>query len=171
LDLDPPPGWISRNAALPERAVRLLKEARWLAICFLAVFLFLILVSYDPRDPGWSRAVVSRDVANLGGKVGAWIADFMLYLFGVSSYLFSGFLLVRVVAGYRKLYRDPAEDPAELNRFAWERWVGFVMLLIGCCAIEAARLYRIDATLPLAPGGLLGLLVATPVHELLGATG
>ncbi|MET0509903.1 MAG: DNA translocase FtsK 4TM domain-containing protein [Burkholderiaceae bacterium] len=165
------PGWISRNAALPERAVRLLKEARWLAICFLAVFLFLILISYDPHDPGWSRAVVARDVANLGGKVGAWVADFMLYLFGLSSYLFSGFLMLRVVAGYRKLYHDPTEDPAELNRFAWERWVGFVLLLVGSCAIEAARLYPITATLPLAPGGLLGLLVSTPVHELLGATG
>ena len=49
--------WVTRNAALPERAVRLLKEARWLALCFLAVFLLLILVSYDPHDPGWSRAV------------------------------------------------------------------------------------------------------------------
>ncbi len=151
--------------------MRLLKEARWLALCFLAAFLLLILVSYDPHDPGWSRAVVVRDVSNLGGKIGAWIADFMLYLFGLSAYLFSAFLMTRVVAGYRRLYRDPTEDPAELNRFAWERWVGFVMLLVGCCAIESARLYRIDASMPLAPGGLIGLLVSNPVHEQLGATG
>ena len=95
----------------------------------------------------------------------------MLYLFGLSAYLFSAFLMTRVVAGYRRLYRDPTEDPAEMNRFAWERWLGFVMLLVGCCALESARLYRIDATLPLAPGGLIGLLISNPVHELLGATG
>ncbi|MGE0311404.1 MAG: DNA translocase FtsK [Lautropia sp.] len=163
--------WIARRAALPDRALRLLREARWMALCFLALFLFLILVSYDPRDPGWSHAVMAKSVTNLGGKVGAWIADFMLYMFGMTSYLFSAFLLMRVVAGYLALHREPVEDPAELNRFAWERWVGFVMLVLGCAGIESARLYTIEATMPLEPGGLLGLLVAQPVHELFGAIG
>ena len=54
----------------------------------------------------------------MGQGAAAWIADFMLYLFGLSAYLFSAFLMTRVVAGYRKLYRDPTENPAELNRFA-----------------------------------------------------
>ena len=37
---------------------------------------------------------------------GAWIADFMLYLFGLSAYLFSAFLMMRVVSGYRALHRE-----------------------------------------------------------------
>src|SRR5690606_21897527 len=141
-------------------------------LCFIALFIFLVLVSYDPRDPGWSHAVLSRQTGNLGGRVGAWIADFMLYLFGLSAYLFSLFLMMRVLSGYRALHRDAADDPSpELARFAWERWIGFVVMLIGCTGIEAARLYTIDATLPLAPGGLLGALVSQPVHEQLGAVG
>ncbi|MGE3921782.1 MAG: DNA translocase FtsK [Lautropia sp.] len=162
---------MGRNVGLSERAIRLLREARWIGVCFLALFLFLILISYDPRDPGWSHAVLSRESANLGGRIGAWIADFMLYLFGVSAYLFSVFLMMRVVSGYRALHRDPGEQAPDAHRFAWERWIGFVVMLIGCCGIEAARLYTMDATLPLAPGGLLGALVAAPVHELLGAVG
>ena len=46
-----------------------------------------------------------RDVHNLGGRVGAWIADLMLYLFGVSAYLWAAFMLLRVVSGYRLLHR------------------------------------------------------------------
>ncbi len=167
-----PQGWMGRSAGLSDRAIRLLREARWISLCFLALFIFLVLVSYDPRDPGWSHAVLARQTGNLGGRVGAWIADFMLYLFGLSAYLFSLFLMMRVVSGYRALHRDPSEEPSpELSRFAWERWVGFVVMLIGCTGIEAARLYTVEATLPLAPGGLFGTLVAQPVHEQLGAVG
>src|SRR5690606_30494260 len=116
--------------------------------------------------------VVTRQTANLGGRVGAWIADSMLYLFGLSAYLFSAFLMMRVVSGYRALHREVLDDKApDAVRFAWERWVGFVVMLVGCTGIEAARLYTVDATLPLAPGGLLGALVAQPVHEQLGAVG
>ena len=167
-----PQGWMGRSAGLSDRAIRLLREARWISLCFLALFLFLILVSYDPRDPGWSHAVMTRSTGNLGGKVGAWIADFMLYLFGLSAYLFSLFLMMRVVSGYRALHREPSDEKVpDMIRFAWERWVGFVIMLVGCTGLEAARLYSIDATLPLAPGGLLGALVAQPVHEQLGAVG
>ena len=167
-----PQGWMGRSAGLSDRAIRLLREARWISLCFLALFIFLVLVSYDPRDPGWSHAVLARQTGNLGGRVGAWIADFMLYLFGLSAYLFSLFLMMRVLSGYRALHRDPSEEPSpELSRFAWERWVGFVVMLIGCTGIEAARLYTVEATLPLAPGGLFGTLVAQPVHEQLGAVG
>jgi S-DNA-T family DNA segregation ATPase FtsK/SpoIIIE len=167
-----PQSWMGRSAGLSDRAIRLLREARWIGLCFLALFLFLVLVSYDARDPGWSHAVLTRQTGNLGGRVGAWIADFMLYLFGLSAYLFSVFLMMRVVSGYRALHREPTEETVpELSRFAWERWIGFGIMLIGCTGLETARLYNIDAALPLAPGGLLGALVSQPVHEQLGAVG
>ncbi|MDO5101362.1 MAG: DNA translocase FtsK 4TM domain-containing protein [Lautropia sp.] len=176
--------WASRHIGLSQRAIRLLREARWIGLCFLALFLLLILISYDPRDPGWSHAVLVKHTNNLGGKVGAWFADLMLYLFGLSAYLFSFFLILRVSVSYRRLHRqnrqlamaaDPKaakdEAPPPVNRFAWERWVGFVLLVIGACAIEGSRLYNLQAALPLAPGGLLGALVADPVHEMLGNVG
>ena len=128
-----PQGWMGRSAGLSDRAIRLLREARWIGLCFLALFLLLVLVSFDPRDPGWSHAVVTRETANLGGRVGAWIADFMLYLFGLSAYLFSAFLMMRVVSGYRALHREALDDKApDAVRFAWERWVGFGLLMLGC---------------------------------------
>ena len=189
--------WASRHIGLSQRAIRLLREARWIVLCFLAIFLFLILASYNPVDPGWSHAVTARQVHNLGGRVGAWFADLILYLFGLSAYLFSFFMILRVLAGYRRLHRDahqaatmPAvtasgkgttsgragrgqesDPPVPQARFAWERWIGFILLLVGCSALEGSRLYNLQAELPLAPGGLLGALVAGPVHVMLGAVG
>ena len=58
-----PQGWMGRSAGLSDRAIRLLREARWIGLCFLALFLLLVLVSFDPRDPGWSHAVVTRQTA------------------------------------------------------------------------------------------------------------
>lgn len=191
--------WASRHIGLSGRAIRLLREARWIVLCFLAIFLFLILASYNPVDPGWSHAVTTRQVHNLGGRVGAWFADLILYLFGMSAYLFSFFLILRVLASYRQLHREahlarrlavsqaPARsassrargrsaqtetpDSRPPVRFAWERWIGFILLLVGCSALEGSRLYNLRADLPLAPGGLLGALVSGPVHVMLGAVG
>lgn len=188
--------WASRHIGLSQRAIRLLREARWIVLCFLAIFLFLILASYNPVDPGWSHAVAARQVHNLGGRLGAWFADLILYLFGLSAYLFSFFMILRVLSGYRRLHRDaqiartaPAltasgkgtttgrsargqeAEAVPPVRFAWERWVGFILLLVGCSALEGSRLYNLRADLPLAPGGLLGALVSGPVHVMLGAVG
>lgn len=188
--------WASRHIGLSGRAIRLLREARWIVLCFLAIFLFLILLSYNPVDPGWSHAVTTRQVHNLGGRIGAWFADLILYLFGLSAYLFSFFLMLRVLASYRRLHQEaqlartlPLTDAKSVgrsralsqsaaapealppSRFAWERWIGFILLLVGCSALEGSRLYNLSANLPLAPGGLLGALVAGPVHVMLGAVG
>ncbi|MFA7667067.1 MAG: DNA translocase FtsK 4TM domain-containing protein, partial [Burkholderiaceae bacterium] len=164
--------------------MRLLHEARWLALAVLALFLLLILATYDPADPGWSHAAAGQPVRNAGGRVGAWFADLLLYLFGVSAYLLAlamGVSVLRGMAGLRAAARAqaaPGRRPAGGNealepahRFAWERWLGFALLLIGCVALESARLYSMQVMLPLAPGGVLGSLIATPLLEALGAVG
>lgn len=163
-----------RVSILSDRALVLLREARWLLLCTLALFVALVLLSYHRADPGWSHAAMVRDVHNLGGRVGAWIADLMLYLFGVSAYLWAAFLLLRVVSGYRLLHRrriagqrDALDEPP----FGWDRWLGFGMLFAGCVALESSRLAGLPVQLPLAPGGLLGQLIAQPMLAQLGAVG
>ena len=163
-----------RVSLLSDRALVLLREARWLLLCTLALFVALILFSYDRADPGWSHAASVPEIHNLGGRIGAWIADLMLYLFGVSAYLWAAFLLLRVVSGYRLLHRRRiAERREALDEppFGWDRWLGFGMLFAGCVALESSRLAALPAQLPLAPGGLLGQLLAQPMLAHLGAVG
>ncbi|MGH8630805.1 MAG: DNA translocase FtsK 4TM domain-containing protein, partial [Burkholderiales bacterium] len=40
---------------LPPRIAALLRESWWLLLVGAALYLLLILVTYDPQDPGWSR--------------------------------------------------------------------------------------------------------------------
>ena len=163
-----------RASLLSDRALVLLREARWLLLCSLALFVALILLSYHKGDPGWSHAATVRDVHNLGGRVGAWFADLMLYLFGLSAYLWAAFLLLRVVSGYRQLHRRRLAERREAMDeppFGWDRWAGFALLFAGCMALESSRLAGLQVELPLSPGGLFGRLLAEPMLAHLGAVG
>ncbi|HQY28303.1 MAG TPA: DNA translocase FtsK 4TM domain-containing protein, partial [Burkholderiaceae bacterium] len=150
--------------------MRLLQEARWIALAALGAFLLLILLTYDKADPGWSHAIVSRTIANAGGRVGAWFADLLLYLFGLSAYLLVAVLGVSVARGLRTL-RASAPEPTASQRFAWERWLGFGLLLLGCVGIESARLHSLQADLPLGPGGIVGAVITDPLFVALGPVG
>ena len=160
---------------LPERAVQLLRETGWILRIALGLFLLLILATYDKADPGWSHAVVTEHIENAGGRVGAWFADLLLYLFGVSAYLLVALCVASVVRGYRRLHPSklaaPAEADGDLDRFAWERWLGFGLFMVGCVGLESARLHSLSVELPLAPGGIIGELASGPLFAALGPIG
>ena len=71
---------------LPEKIGNLLNEARWLGLTVVALFLAMALWGYHRDDPGWSHAVDSGTLSNPTGHFGAWIADLLLYLFGISAW-------------------------------------------------------------------------------------
>ncbi len=60
-----------------------------LAILFLAAAIFtaLCLFSYNPTDPALNSVSNIEHVRNFGGIVGAYIADILLIVFGMSAYL------------------------------------------------------------------------------------
>jgi hypothetical protein len=57
---------VTERKPLPSRVVRLLSEARWLALAVLGLYFVLILFSFSKADPGWSHERVVANVANLG---------------------------------------------------------------------------------------------------------
>src|SRR5690606_34192711 len=149
--------------------LRLLQEIRWIAVFVLGLFLAVILATYDRGDPGWSHSVEHADVVNGGGRVGAWFADLLLYQFGSSAWLLVALL---VIAAWRGLRSERARQPdAEPPRLEWERWLGFGLFFLGCSMLEASRLHSISFELPLAPGGLVGGLMAEGLVEALGVVG
>src|SRR3546814_15964173 len=58
-----------------------------------ALFLTLVLLSYQPTDPSMNT-VAGGSIANMLGAPGAWIADFMLWLFVESGALVLPLVLV-----------------------------------------------------------------------------
>jgi S-DNA-T family DNA segregation ATPase FtsK/SpoIIIE len=162
---------------LPNRLVRLLSEARWLVVAVLAAYFILILASYSKADPGWSHASAVPQIANLGGRSGAWLADLLLFIFGFSAWWWCVGFLRLVVRGYRRLgnrYLLLSEEERGEEEHSSEgviRWVGFALLMAGSVGIEQLRMYSLAAALPRAPGGVLGELIGGGAYAAGGFTG
>jgi len=164
--------------SLPERALRLLDEARWFASTGAGVLLVLILLTYDRNDPGWSNAGPAEDVSNAGGRLGAWLADLLLYLFGASAWIWVGLLAVQLWRGAARMrVRELAARGVTVGGtddsegFAWDRWLGFFLFFFGCVGLESQRMQSMRLALPLAPGGVVGDLVANVLTLSIGVTG
>lgn len=58
-----------------------------LAVILIAfsVLLILSLVTYDPKDPSWNSVGPQQRSSNLIGVFGAYLADFLLSMFGLAS--------------------------------------------------------------------------------------
>jgi S-DNA-T family DNA segregation ATPase FtsK/SpoIIIE len=62
-------------------------EVGMMASCAFAFFLLLSLAYFHPSDPGWSQAGMQTEVQNLMGPVGAYLADVLLFTFGITAYI------------------------------------------------------------------------------------
>ena len=159
---------------LPNRLVRLLSEARWIALAFVFLYFVMILISYNKADPGWSHEALVPKVTNLGGRLGAYLADLMLFIFGFSAWWWCVCFLRLVWKGYRSLsqkYLMEAQADPEHEQEGLIRWIGFALLFAGSVGIEYLRMWSLTVALPRAPGGVLGQLIGHASHVAFGFTG
>jgi DNA segregation ATPase FtsK/SpoIIIE-like protein len=160
---------------LPNRLVRLLSEARWLATAVALLYFVLILLSYNRADPGFSHENVVPHIANLGGKAGAWLADLLLFIFGFSAWWLCVCFTRAVWKGYRRLHSrfivQEAEQEPEHQGETLVRWIGFALMFAGSVGLEYLRMWSMKVELPRAAGGVLGQLIGHAAHNAFGFTG
>jgi len=152
---------------LPPKLAALVREFWWFALLGLALYLVLVLYTYHKADPGWSHSLYAATVQNAGGSVGAWVADIMLYVFGLSAYWWVVLCGALVWWGFRRI---ESVDEGDRRSYAVAA-VGFIVVLMASSGIEAIRLYSLKAALPQAPGGILGAVVGGSLAQALGFTG
>ena len=157
----------AQASPLPEKIVLVLQESRWLALIALAAFLSLALWGYQRGDPGWSHSTPGAVLHNPAGRGGAWLADLLLYVFGLSAWWWVGFFVVLVCWGYRRLDGWRVGD----RRPFYIGMAGFLLLIVASSGLEAARFYSHKVDLPLMPGGLIGLEISRFMVRYLGYTG
>lgn len=155
---------------------KLIKESWWIALILLGVFLTIVLFTYQPTDPAWSHAGSQAQVQNAGGNVGAWVSDLMLYVFGFSAWwwvvlVFYAMWLVYLKLEAVKLSLD--DDPSNDLEISYLRYnfLGFALVLVASCALEAGHLLNLPADLPLAQGGMLGSAIDGLLRNMFGYTG
>ena len=59
----------------------------------LSIFIFLALVSYSHSDPGFSSSVHVRTITNWMGRLGAYTADGLFILLGITAFVIPVFLM------------------------------------------------------------------------------
>ena len=111
-----------------------LREAAFVILGPVSIYLLVALVSYDPADPGWSHSGQQADVRNDGGVAGAWIADIGLLLFGYFAFMFPVML---AYWGWLVLRGEKGHHPTGLE--ALIRLSGFVLTLGAGAAIASAQ--------------------------------
>ncbi|BBA36712.1 DNA translocase FtsK [Methylocaldum marinum] len=147
--------------------VRGLREAAFLIYLAISLFFLISLMTFDSSDPGWSHTGVGHPIANAGGAVGAWLADFALSLLGLPAFLFP-FLL----SGYGySIYKGPAsQEPYGAFNYLL-RWFGFGTAMAAGAALADMHLLRPPFPLPETSGGILGQEAAGLLAGAFGTTG
>ena len=154
---------------LSGQLVRNIKEIAFIILGLIALYLAVSLFSYHPEDPGWSRAVSTDSIHNSGGLIGAWIADFLLYLFGYLGYLFP---FIFAFDGWRLFKSRALQQPFDYFHFGL-RLLGFLVLFIGGCGLSWMY-FKTGINLPheiRGAGGIFGDGVGTLLLKTCGQLG
>lgn len=142
-----------------------LREGLFLACVACAVFLFVSFLTYHKIDPGWSSTGLGSKVANWGGRVGAWVADIFLSLFGVVSYLFP-FLIV--LSSWLALKEE--ERTEEKTRERIFKTIGW-FFVIGSSSALVSFYFQSTSHFPANAGGIIGDLLSRGLSILFNQTG
>jgi len=155
-------------AAGDDRRQKLWRELALVAIAPLLFYLLASLITYSPEDPGWSRTgSITGSMHNIGGLVGAYLADLAFWLFGYVAYT------VPVVLGgiaWIALFGLDYDGDGRVDFGPALRLVGIVGFLVSATGllhvIGGAALH-----LPAESGGILGQLVGRSMRMVFGGMG
>ncbi|MFN9030438.1 MAG: DNA translocase FtsK [Betaproteobacteria bacterium] len=157
----------ARAAPAPKpRAVRLLGEAALIVAALAVLALAAFLLTYNRADPGFSHAGPGLVVQNAGGRVGAWLADVLYLVFGLSAWWLVAGAAAWVVRSVRRLHAPYAEQGLP----GWLRVLGLVVLVLASTTLEALRLRTLAGALPSGGGGIVGGLLGPALAGALGLT-
>lgn len=133
---------------------------------FCAAFLFVALMTYHRVDSSWSHMTADPVVLNAAGRLGAWLSDGFLYLFGYCAYIFPLMLCVSIWKSYR-LRCDRSIRAEHRSYLRLLRLSGFATLLITLCSLVTLHLQKPFSPLPYDTGGMIGASVGHRLlHEL-----
>lgn len=142
-----------------------LREGLFLVSVACAVFLFVSLVTYHAHDPGWSSTGLGKRVDNWGGRVGAWIADIFLSLFGMVAYLFPFLIVLSSWLGVQE------REDTKVKSYEWIfKSLGWIFLVSSSCGLVSFY-FENKGYLPADSGGIIGDLLSSSLSILFNKIG
>lgn len=145
-----------------------LGESFFILSVLLSVYLLCCLLTYVSTDPGPFNSYASNEVHNMGRLLGAWLANFFLFLTGYLAYSLP---LVVIYVGWL-VYRS-SELPAEETRLVdWLAYLtGLVLFVLSATGLLHLHALPPTGAMPATGGGVIGLEIATPLLQFSGVLG
>ena len=117
----------------------------------LAILLAASLYSFNPADPGWTYTGSSAEPTNWVGSAGAWLADVLLVIFGITAFCFPLLLLIPVA----KRFANKSDEPW-VPALLMVQGVGLMVTVAACTVLSDLHFYQVAAGLREGSGGVLG---------------
>jgi DNA segregation ATPase FtsK/SpoIIIE, S-DNA-T family len=125
------------------------REILGIALAGLFLFLFFSFVTYHPSDPSF-HTVADGAAHNLCGKVGSYLSDLFIQIFGMMSYLIAGYTLLFALFYLRK------KDPPSIIVFS----SGLVLFFISVSSLLQTLVGKIHIRgFPIDFSGLFGFFL------------
>jgi len=153
------------SAMIEKKTIRGLREIGILSFFTGALFLLLALFTFNTGDAAWTHSSDLGTITNCCGVIGAWIADIMLSLFGLSAYLFP---FIITWHGYL-VFAEPRFNEEKLSISL--RSLGSIALIVSSSALSYLYIYRVSVQLPGTTGGYLGQEIGDKTLVLFGNSG
>ena len=149
------------GAAKRLRPLLLLREAAIIIAVVLGAYVYISLGSYRVEDLG-----ADSQIANIGGRLGSYIAHGFFYLFGNSAYLAVAVVICSIWLLLGQIARDRP------RYWAASAITGLLLLLVCTSSLEALHFATGSDNLPQGrSGGILGYSVASSLFYALGFHG
>ncbi|WP_456309461.1 DNA translocase FtsK 4TM domain-containing protein [Serratia proteamaculans] len=137
----------------PLSSGRRLLEALLIVVALFAIYLMVALVSFNPSDPSWSQTAWHEPIHNIGGGVGAWLADTLFFIFGVMAYALPPVILGLCWITFSRRYFQDYIDYFAIGL----RMIGVLALVVTSCGLAALNA---DDIWYFASGGVIGSLLS-----------
>lgn len=144
------------------------REGWGVLLAVASAYLLLSLLTYSPLDPSFNHAGPVGAILNMGGRVGSYLSDILLTLFGLGAFVWVFWMAFHAVNAM--VHRDGPSFSLQVITLPLMLISLDVLLYVG------EPLGRWPASGPAAAGalgngGLLGKLVAAQILPLLGEVG
>ncbi len=146
----------------PKKDNKMNKELQGMALGTVGVFILLTFITYNSSDVSWNSYSNEGSIQNLGGRLGAQIADLFFISFGLASYLIPLTLLYIAYTLFRF---------KEIRLRSYKLAAAFGLLFSLATILAFFRDKTILFGQQVATGGLFGVLVSRALKETIGITG
>ena len=158
---------IESQASTRKLASRIIREASWLTLLFLGVYITLALSTFSVNDPAWTHSGGNEVIQNLAGVVGAYFSDLMLSIFGLSAW----WLVFLSVYSIFLIYPRIEDEGYNKKHLLIVHYLGFLLLIFSSSAFEAGYIVKINASFPTEQGGMVGHLTNQFIVQTFGYEG